>query len=106
MPHYKYDRLSAQDATFLMFESPEVYMHISATMIYELGPLEDRGWRRSTSVRSSARPRPCLHLIPRYREKLAWIPFFNHPVWVDDRDFNIDYHIGTRACRARAASIS
>ena len=37
MPHYKYDRLSAQDATFLMFETADVYMHISATMIFD-GP--------------------------------------------------------------------
>jgi diacylglycerol O-acyltransferase len=92
MPHYKYDRLSAQDATFLMFETPEVYMHISATMIFDLGPLEtDAGGVDIDAIKKATEA--VLHLIPRYREKLAWIPFFNHPVWVDDRDFNLDYHI-------------
>jgi WS/DGAT/MGAT family acyltransferase len=75
-----------------LFESPEVYMHISATMIYELGPLrtEDGGIDIDAIKRATE---SVLHLIPRYREKLAWIPFFNHPVWVDDQDFNLDYHI-------------
>jgi WS/DGAT/MGAT family acyltransferase len=92
MPHYKYERLSAQDASFLLFETQNVHMHIAATQIYEMGPLETaeggvdiRAIRRATEA--------VLHLIPRYRQKLAWIPFFNHPVWVDDSDFNLDYHI-------------
>jgi WS/DGAT/MGAT family acyltransferase len=92
MPHYKYDRLSAQDATFLLFESPRVYMHISATMIFELGSLEtEDGGVDINSIKRATEA--VLHLIPRYREKLAWIPIFNHPVWVDDRDFNLDFHI-------------
>ena len=92
MPHYKYDRLSAQDATFLLFETPEVYMHISATLIFDLGPLEtEDGGIDIDAIKKATEA--VLHLIPRYREKLAWIPFFNHPVWVDDSDFNLDYHI-------------
>jgi WS/DGAT/MGAT family acyltransferase len=92
MPHYKYDRLSAQDASFLLFESPTVHTHIAATQIFELGPLksEDGGVDIAAIKKATE---AVLHLIPRYREKLAWIPFFNHPVWVDDRDFNLDYHI-------------
>ena len=34
-----------------------------------------------------------LHLIPRYRQKLQWIPFVQHPVWVDDERFNLDFHV-------------
>ena len=34
-----------------------------------------------------------LHRIPRYRQKLAWIPGENHAVWVDDPHFNLDYHM-------------
>ena len=40
MAHYKYERLSAQDASFLLFETQNVHMHIAATQIFELGPLE------------------------------------------------------------------
>jgi WS/DGAT/MGAT family acyltransferase len=34
-----------------------------------------------------------LHLIPRYRQRLAWVPFEQHPVWVDDASFKIEYHV-------------
>jgi diacylglycerol O-acyltransferase len=34
-----------------------------------------------------------LHLLPRYRQRLKWIPFENHPVWVDDRQFSLGYHL-------------
>jgi len=92
MPHYKYDRLSAQDAAFLLFESPTVHTHVAATQIFELGPLKtEDGGVDIAAIKQATEA--VLHLIPRYREKLAWIPLFNHPVWVDDPDFNLDYHI-------------
>ncbi len=34
-----------------------------------------------------------LHQIPRYRQKLDWIPFEGSPVWIDDEHFDIDYHV-------------
>jgi len=34
-----------------------------------------------------------LHLIPRYRQRIARIPLDNHPIWVDDPHFNIHYHV-------------
>ena len=34
-----------------------------------------------------------LHLIPRYRQRLAYVPLERHPVWVDDPRFNIFYHV-------------
>ena len=33
MPHYKYERLGAQDAAFLIFESTTVHTHVAATLI-------------------------------------------------------------------------
>jgi WS/DGAT/MGAT family acyltransferase len=96
MPRYSYERLSAQDNMFLMMERPNVHMHVAATMIFEAGPLRtetggidiDRYKRATEAV---------LHRIPRYRQKLRWIPLADRPVWVDDRHFNLDYHIRHRA---------
>ena len=34
-----------------------------------------------------------LGALPAWRRKLRWIPFENHPIWVDDREFNLDYHL-------------
>lgn len=92
MPRYAYERLSAQDASFLLLETPNTPMHVAGTQIFEASPLRTRdggidfeAFKRATAA--------VMHLIPRYRQKLQWIPFENHPVWVDDREFNLDYHL-------------
>ena len=90
--HPHYERLTAMDTSFLILEKPESPLHVSATLIYEAGPLatEDGGldidaYRAATEA--------VLHRIPRYRQKLDWIPLVGHPVWVDDPEFNLDYHV-------------
>ena len=40
MARYNYDRLSAQDNSFLIFENPTQHMHVTSTQIFDLGPLE------------------------------------------------------------------
>ena len=92
MPRYGYDRLSAQDNSFLIWETPYVHMHVASTLILEVGPFRtaDGGidverFKRATEA--------VLHRIPRYRQKLHWIPGFQHAVWVDDPRFNLDFHI-------------
>ena len=92
MSKYMYERLSAQDNTFLLWERPTVHMHVAATAIYDASTVSNKdggvdigAFKRSVES--------VLHLIPRYRQKLKWIPYENHPVWVDDRHFNLDYHI-------------
>jgi WS/DGAT/MGAT family acyltransferase len=92
VPRYSYERLSAQDASFLAAETPTVHMHITGAQIFDAGALAtpDGGVDIAAIKRSVE---SVLHLIPRYRQRLKWIPFENHPVWVDDHHFNIDYHI-------------
>ena len=88
----RYTRLSAQDYSFLVFETPTVHMHVAATQIFESGPLKtaDGGIDIGAFKRAIG---AVLHRIPRYRQRLAWIPIEGHPVWVDDRHFNLDYHV-------------
>jgi len=92
MSSYKYERLSAQDNGFLVAETDDTPLHIAAVGIYERGDLatpdggvDIRRFKRFIEAR--------LHEIPRYRQKLMWAPIENRPVWVDDAQFNIDYHI-------------
>jgi hypothetical protein len=70
MARYDYERLSVQDNSFLLFEEPGLYMHVSATQIFELGPLAspDGGvdYERIRAFIGAV-----LHRIPRYRQKLA-----------------------------------
>lgn len=92
MPRYCYERLSAQDASFLLAERPSIHMHVAATALFRAGPMRrpDGGIDFAKFKRSVE---SALHRVPRYRQRLKWIPLENHPVWVDDRQFNLDYHI-------------
>jgi diacylglycerol O-acyltransferase / wax synthase len=87
-----YDRLSFLDNSFLLMEGPHSPMHVAGTATYEVGPLTtDEGGIDIDRIRAYVMSR--LHLIPRYRQRLAYIPIENHPVWVDDGHFNIHYHV-------------
>ena len=92
MPSYKYDTLSTQDNSFLLMETPSLHMHVSSTQIFDAGPLktEDGGIDINSIKRFTE---SVLFRIPRYRQKLRYVPFENTPVWVDDAHFRIDYHI-------------
>ena len=92
MARYAYDRLTALDNSFLLLEKPNAYMHVASTQIHKVGPLrtEDGG---VDAARIRKLVASLLHRSPRYRQKLAWLPFEAHPVWVDDENFHLDYHI-------------
>ncbi len=92
MPSYRYDRLSAQDNTFLVGETPTAHMHISGLSIFDVGDLTTvAGGVDFEKLRAAVEG--VLHDIPRYRQKLQWVPIMGNPVWVDDADFNLDYHV-------------
>jgi diacylglycerol O-acyltransferase / wax synthase len=92
MAHYAYERLSFLDNSFLIMEGPNTPMHVAGTATYETGSLRSpEGGIDIDRIRAYVSSR--LHLIPRYRQRLAFIPVENHPVWVDDDHFNIHYHV-------------
>jgi WS/DGAT/MGAT family acyltransferase len=67
-------------------------MHIAGTAHFEAGPLQTPdGGIDIDKVRAYVSSR--LHLIPRYRQRISYIPVENHPVWIDDDHFNIHYHV-------------
>jgi diacylglycerol O-acyltransferase / wax synthase len=80
------DRLTSIDASFLAQEREGSHMHIGAIMIFEgLAPSRDELHDHVSSR---------LHLVPRYRQKLAFPRFeMGRPLWIDDPRFNIDYHV-------------
>jgi diacylglycerol O-acyltransferase len=92
MAHYAYERLSFLDNSFLIMEGPNTPMHVAGTATYETGSLRSPdGGIDIDRIRAYVSSR--LHLIPRYRQRLEFIPVENHPVWVDDDHFNIHYHV-------------
>lgn len=87
-----YERLSAIDNAFLVAETPSVHMHVGAVQVFAPGSLKnpDGGIDTASFLR---RVTSLIHLVPRCRQRLEWIPFENHPVWVDDPCFHLDHHI-------------
>ena len=87
-----YERLSALDAAFLEIEDRASHMHVAATLTFDAAPLRGAdGGLDIERIRAYIESR--LHLIPRYRQRLAHIPVEGHPVWVDDDRFNLFYHV-------------
>jgi diacylglycerol O-acyltransferase / wax synthase len=80
------DRLSAVDASFLHQEKQASHMHVGALVTFD-GPPPSR-------EEFCAHLESRLHLVPRYRQKLAFPRFeMGRPFWVDDPSFNLDYHV-------------
>src|SRR6201994_2298834 len=80
------DRLTSIDASFLHQEGHASHMHIGGVLIFE-GPVPD-----FNDYLNHVRGR--LHLVPRYRQKLATPPLeTGRPLWIDDPDFNLEYHV-------------
>src|ERR687894_603451 len=80
------DRLSPVDASFLAQEHQASHMHVGAVAVFEGPP---PGYDEFIEGLESR-----LHLVPRYRQKLAEPRFeMGRPFWVDDPRFNIEYHV-------------
>jgi diacylglycerol O-acyltransferase / wax synthase len=80
------DRLSATDASFLAQEHANSHMHVGAICVFEGPPPPIADFL--DQIRSR------LHLVPRYRQKLAFPPVeTGRPLWIDDPNFNLEYHV-------------
>lgn len=88
-----YDRLTALDASFLHLERLETPMHVGALTVLEGEQFFGPGDRfRLGEVRDLVESR--LHLIPRFRKRVAHVPLdAGQPIWVDDDRFDIGYHV-------------
>ncbi len=103
MRYTHYDRLSALDATFLAIEDADVHMHVGAVGIFDAAPLTTAdGALDIDRIQESAEAALCRN--PRFRQRLATIPLFAHPVWVDDERFRLSYHL-RHTCLPRPGSV-
>lgn len=85
------EQLSGQDASFVYFETQNTPMHIGSVGIYD----------PSTAPGGKVRFKDILrHIESRldgarsFRQKLVRVPFdLDHPYWVEDENFDIEYHV-------------
>ena len=90
------EHLSSMDASFLHLETPETPMHVASLSLLEL-PKDYKGdFYENVKTMMAQR----LHLAKVLTRKLAPMPFeLSEPVWVEDDDIDIDYHVRSHTLR-------
>lgn len=84
------DKLKLLDASFLYAETPNTPMHVAAVQLFELPAGREEGFFESLRSYIEAR----VHLIPFMTRRLKPTPLgIDHPVWVPDEHFDIQYHV-------------
>ncbi len=82
------DRLNAGDASFLYAEDATMPMHVGEVLIVR-PPRGGFDYDRFVELIVER-----LSLAPRYRQRIVCVPAkLANPVWVDDEDFDIGYHV-------------
>jgi diacylglycerol O-acyltransferase / wax synthase len=82
--------LSGVDASFLHLETPEMPMHVGSLHLLDLPEGYAGDFYEDFVKHVSSR----MHLATVFERKLAQMPFeMSNPVWVDDDDIDIEYHI-------------
>jgi WS/DGAT/MGAT family acyltransferase len=92
------ERLSVLDASFLYLERGGVHMHVAGLVILDPKTRPD-GRLRAGDLAKLIQDR--IHLVPRFRQKAVFPPFgLGRPVWVDDEDFDVEFHLRRAALPA------
>ncbi|MDJ0395183.1 wax ester/triacylglycerol synthase family O-acyltransferase [Rhodococcus sp. G-MC3] len=82
------NRLTTQDASFYFLEASSTPMHLGSLAVFRT-PRSGFSYENLLSLVEQR-----LVLVPRYRQKVREVAFgLARPVWVDDPDFDITYHI-------------
>ena len=85
------EQLSWTDDMMLRAEKPETPMQIQMLLIYDQSTAPDG---RVTFKRILGEIDARLHLAPTFRRRLTELPGGLHmPYWVDDPDFDLEYHV-------------
>jgi diacylglycerol O-acyltransferase / wax synthase len=82
------DRLTSLDTSFLYMEESTTPMHVGSVMVFQ-PPDQGFDYDRLVSLITNR-----IAFVPRYRQRIREIPGrLANPVWVDDVDFDITYHV-------------
>ena len=83
-------QLSGLDASFLYMETGSQFGHVSSVSIYERP--DDPSYDPHTAWRDQIERR--LHLLEPLRRRLRVVPFgLDHPFWIEDPAFDLDFHV-------------
>ena len=85
------DRLSGLDASFLYLETPAQLMHVCGVIVLDPSTMPDGVLlRRDPATRSTAGSATSRT----FTRKLRRVPLgLDHPIWVRDKQFDIERHV-------------
>ena len=84
-------QLTGLDAQFLAMETPSTFGHVSGLCVLDPSTAPG-GTLTIEEVRALVAER--LHLLPPFRWRLAPVPLsIDHPYWIEDPDFELDFHV-------------
>lgn len=84
-------RLTGLDAAFLHLETPTSHMHVGGVIVVDPAACPGGTLTRDEVAAFIERR---LHLGPPFRRRLVTVPFrLDHPVWIEDPDFDLDFHV-------------
>ena len=96
------EQLSGQDAMFVHSELDGLPQHIGGVSIYNQDTAAG-GKVRFKQILEFLESR--IHLSPIFTRKLVTVPWnLDQPYWIEDPDFNIEYHVRASSPGARTAS--
>jgi diacylglycerol O-acyltransferase len=83
-------QLTGLDAAFLAMETPAMYGHVGSICILDPSTAETPLTLAHVTELIESR----LHLIPPFRRRLVEVPLgLDQPYWIEDPDFDIEYHV-------------
>ena len=84
------ERMTGLDAGFLYMETPTLHMHTLKIAVVD--PSGVPGGYSFDLLKQVLASR--LKYLPPFRRRIVEVPFgLTHPVWVEDPDFDLDYHV-------------
>ena len=90
-------QLSGMDATFLNMETPSTFGHVSSLNLFDVSAVGSDGFFEATRGLVEQR----LGLLVPFRRRLVEVPLgLDLPYWIEDPDFDLDFHVRHHAVPA------
>jgi diacylglycerol O-acyltransferase / wax synthase len=87
-------QLTGLDASFLYMETGSTFGHVNGLAVFKRP--DDPGWSPYDAFRRQLERR--LPLLEPLRRRIVEVPLqLDHPYWIEDPDFDLDYHIRSNA---------
>ena len=85
------------DATFLNMETPSTFGHVSSLNLFDVSAVGSDGFFEATRGLVEQR----LGLLVPFRRRLVEVPLgLDLPYWIEDPDFDLDFHVRHHAVPA------